>query len=100
MKDKDGSFTYSRSVIINSKLKETLTIFPNPTTNTLTLTHAEVKANTVVQIFTVEGKKMLEQQLSIGTTQTAMDVSKILAGNYILVINNGTATKTLAFVKQ
>ncbi len=100
MFDKDGSYTYSRVVIVNSKLKGAVAIFPNPTTDALTVTYAEVNVNTSVEIFTVDGKKVHEQKLNVGSTQTTIDVSKMPLGNYLLVITDGSNKNTIKFVKQ
>lgn len=97
--DKDGSFTYSKIITINSKLKGSISIFPNPVTNDLTVTHLTAKSNSTVTITGVDGKQLLSQKLVSGTTQSTIDVSKLNSGLYILTINNSDV-HTIKFIKK
>lgn len=97
--DLDGSYTYSKTVTVNSKLKGTYSIYPNPVSNVLTVTHTNAKPSATISIFGVDGKQLLTKKIVTGTTQSSIDVSKLNAGTYILSIND-SVTRTLKFTKN
>jgi pectin methylesterase-like acyl-CoA thioesterase len=97
--DKDGSFTYSKTITINNKLKGSINIYPNPATNDLTVTHLAAKPNSTITITGVDGKQLLSQKLVSGTTQSNIDISKLNNGVYILTINNSDIN-TIKFIKN
>ncbi|WP_067151264.1 T9SS type A sorting domain-containing protein [Pseudotamlana agarivorans] len=59
-------------------------IYPNPVNDTLFLKQISPKAQTL-QIFTMDGKKVLEQSLNTAS-EIKLDVSSLSNGNYILKI--------------
>lgn len=100
MLDRDGTFRYSKVVVVNSKLKGLVAVYPNPAVSSITITHEKAMVNAFVEIRMVDGRKVATQQLQAGALQTSMDVSKLPAGNYLLTIINGEEMTTLPFVKQ
>lgn len=99
MIDLDGSYSYSKIVTVNSKLKGSFSIYPNPANNELTVTHTAAKPSATISIFGVDGKQLLTQKLVIGATQSIIDVTKLNTGTYILSINE-SEVKTLKFTKN
>jgi hypothetical protein len=100
MTDKDGSFRYSKVVIVNSRLRGIVSLYPNPATNLLTVTHGKANINATVQVTAVNGRRMITQTLMPGALQTAVGVANLAAGTYTLVIINGTERTNMKFVKQ
>lgn len=100
MIDKSGTYKYSSIVVLNTKIKGTITIYPNPSTTAITVTHAKATANAVAEIYLVDGRKVSTKQLFENNTQTTIDVSKLPAGNYLLTIINGQERNTVPFVKS
>jgi len=102
MVDKDGSFTYSKVITINPKKQSTpkLDIFPNPVASNLTVSHEKAAANAAIKVVTVDGKVVLTRNLQAGATQSTIDVSKLIKGNYLVVFTNDGATSSTQFVKQ
>jgi hypothetical protein len=98
--DKDGSFKYSSVVAVNAKHSTKLDIFPNPVVNTATLSHTKAGDNATVKLITIDGKTVLTQNIQAGATQSSIDVSKLIKGNYLVVFENGTTRTSLQFVKQ
>jgi hypothetical protein len=98
--DKDGSFKYSQVVAVNSKQSVKLDIFPNPVVNSATLSHTKAIENAVVKIITVDGKNIITQNIQVGATQSSIDVSKLIKGNYVIVFENDGVRTSLQFVKQ
>lgn len=96
----DGSFSYSKTVVLNSKVKTKLSIFPNPVVSTLVIAHEKANANTVVEIFTVEGKKIVIQNVETGAIQTSIDLVKLPVGNYFLKLVDNETNPVISFVKK
>ena len=98
--DRDGKFKYSNVVSINTKLKGGLTVYPNPTTDNITVSHSKASANTTLNVLTVSGKKVSSITVSKDAVQTSVDVSTLPAGNYVIVINNAGERSSVKFVKE
>lgn len=100
MTDKDGLFKYSDIVVVKNKSAATIEIFPNPAKNTLAVFHGKANRNATIEVVAVNGTKVLSRKLIMNATQTSIDVSKLSAGVYMLMINNGVEKASVQFVKQ
>ncbi|MCZ2224071.1 MAG: T9SS type A sorting domain-containing protein [Chitinophagales bacterium] len=100
MIDKDGSFKYSKTISLNGKQVVKLEIYPNPVRNTATLSHEKVTDKAVLRITTLDGRTVLTSYVQAGATQTTVDVSKLLSGNYIAVFENNGIRSSVQFIKQ
>ncbi|MBX2930657.1 MAG: T9SS type A sorting domain-containing protein [Chitinophagaceae bacterium] len=100
MNDKDGSYKYSRVVSLNGKQTVKLDIYPNPVRNTATLSHEKVTDKAVLRITTLDGRTVLTSYVQAGATQTTVDVSKLLSGNYIAVFESNGNRSSVQFIKQ
>jgi pectinesterase len=100
MMDKDGSYKYSNVVTVNSKLINTLAVYPNPTDALLTVTHTKAAPNTNISIYMPDGKKVLVAIVLANTTQTALSVAGLPKGQYLLVITDGQSRQSINFIKQ
>jgi hypothetical protein len=73
-----------------------LTAFPNPTMNNLTLQLSEITSeNMVYQLFDMQGKLINEQQ--IVALQTQIDMSQMAMATYFLHVFNQDKTKNQSF---
>lgn len=100
MTDKDGSFKYSSIVVLSSKPSTKLDVFPNPIVNTATLTHELAGTKATIKVVSIEGKNVFTQNIQVGATQSSIDVSKLVRGNYLIVFENEGKRATIQFVKQ
>jgi hypothetical protein len=100
MTDKDGSFKYSQTVVLNSKKSIKLEVYPNPVSNTITLSHTKADNTASIKIVTVEGKTIATYNVQVGATQTSIDATKLTRGNYLVVFENEGAKSTSQFIKQ
>lgn len=69
-----------------------VSIFPNPANNNLTLDLNSNKNSTVsVQILDINGRVYLASEISVnsGNTKTSLDISSLAAGVYFVAIDNG-----------
>jgi pectinesterase len=100
MVDKDGAFTYSKVVVINSQLTAKFIAYPNPTSNVITLVHPKVNTTANVKIIGVNGSVVFAKAITVGATQSLLDVSVLSPGNYTIIFDaENTHLKTL-FLKQ
>lgn len=98
--DNDGRFTYSNIVKIESKTSLRLSVFPNPSSSTITITHSKSSGDGFVKITNVEGRLLLTVKVSLGVSQTRIDVSKFAAGNYLVVFDDRFEKQTTKFMKN
>ncbi len=98
--DKDGSFKYSSVIVMNAKSGIKLDIYPNPAINNLVITHPQSTVNSTVKIVNIDGKNLITQNLQNGATQSTIDVSKLIKGNYLVVFENDGTRSATQFVKQ
>jgi energy-coupling factor transporter ATP-binding protein EcfA2 len=98
--DKDGSFKYSSVIVMNAKSGIKLDIYPNPAINNLVITHPQSTVNSTVKIINIDGKNLITQNLQNGATQSTIDVSKLIKGNYLVVFENDGTRSATQFVKQ
>lgn len=99
--DKDGKYSYSKTITVNTKKSSIkLDIFPNPVASNLTVSHEKATVNAAIKVVTVDGKVVLTRNLQAGATQSTIDVSKLIKGNYLVVFTNDDNTSSTQFVKQ
>jgi pectin methylesterase-like acyl-CoA thioesterase len=95
-----GETSYSKIVIINTRLKEGISIYPNPVRNNLTLSHSKAGKNAVVEIYSADGRRMLRTAVQPSAIQTAIDVSGLVNGVYLVIYYDGINKTTAKFIKQ
>ena len=77
-----------------------LKVFPNPSTNTITINHsASVGAPSYLQIFSENGSKVLTHNVPRNSFITILTISKLASGNYFIVYINGDEKRETKFVK-
>jgi len=89
--DNDGSFIYSRTVVLNNqKNGSAYTIYPNPADQTIGIAlPASVKGTTEIELFDAIGRKLAGQRSTGNSVE--LPTSYLPNGNYVLRIsNNGT----------
>lgn len=98
--DRDGSYKYSTIIAINNKKPGVLSIFPNPVNNTVFISHDKAAAGAKIEVYAMDGRKVLGATATTGATQTTVNASSLPAGNYNLVFANGDQVQFIKFVKQ
>lgn len=97
--DNDGNFAYSDVVSVNLAGQTSLSVYPNPTSDVLNLTHASA-TNGSVKVFSLGGQSLIEQSLANGATSTSINVSNLVKGAYLVVVNNAGVQSSVKFVKN
>lgn len=98
--DKNGAYKYSSIEVIKNSLSIKTEVFPNPTRGNLTINHGAAVTGASVKVMNIEGKLIRTIPVQLGSTQTALMVTELVRGNYLLMFeNNGTKSIT-QFSKQ
>lgn len=87
---------FDRMSVDENDISAQTKIFPNPAADQLNITLPETSGNWKFKIISADGK-----QLSVGSlVGNRVDVAGLGAGIYFLVLDNGTKTGRVTFVKQ
>lgn len=97
--DKDGSFSYSKVIVINTKPSAAISVYPNPAGETLTLNHTRAGNKAVVDIYSVDGKRISSYQIQPSAIQSTIDVSELVKGTYMLIYSDGVNKTSSKFIK-
>jgi len=97
--DKNGSISYSKIIVINTRSAKDLSVYPNPVGETLTLTHSKAGSNAMVDIFSVDGKKMMSYKINPSAIQSTLEVSELVKGLYLIVYSDGVNKTSSKFIK-
>ncbi len=99
MIDKDGTFTYSKIVVINKQLTAKFMAYPNPVISTLNIVYPKASNNAVLKVVSANGSIVVLKQLGIGTTQTVINFNELAAGSYLLMYDDNDTHQVTQFVK-
>lgn len=96
MIDRDGTFAFSRVQNVFMNVETTLTIYPNPVVNDLTIETKDRKAVSGIYLINAAGQKT-----AMSMSADKIDMSKVRAGIYVIQVNqaNGVVSTTKV-VKQ
>jgi alpha-tubulin suppressor-like RCC1 family protein len=98
--DRDGRYSYSIIVmLINSKEQSILAINPNPAKDILQLNTNSTRPGTI-RIYSMQGKLVLQQQVTAGNQQQSIYISKLPAGMYSVQLQTDNETETHKLIKQ
>lgn len=98
--DLDGKFKYSNIAVINTKLKNKFSAYPNPSTDNITISHAKAGVNSMIMVYSNDGKQLLQVKVSKDAVQTSLDISKLVTGTYHVSFVNGSERSSLEFIKR
>ncbi|MDG2441080.1 MAG: T9SS type A sorting domain-containing protein, partial [Crocinitomicaceae bacterium] len=74
-------------------------VYPNPTTNVITIDLGNHKGSVDYSLVSLEGK-VIEKVYNVSTSEIVLDLSQELAGVYLLRIDDNTSFKITKVVKQ
>lgn len=98
--DLDGRETISPVKKVNFNKIHTVSLFPNPTVNELTISFNEYDAKVIstISVLDFNGSKVMTEEIQSETTQ--LNVSKMPAGTYFIQITNSTTSEIYRFIKS
>jgi hypothetical protein len=76
-----------------------LRAFPNPATSFVTIDHTIAEEGAILQLYTLQGQKLLERVVPTGAFTTTIDLRNFVAGSYIAVFQNYKDRKSVLFEK-
>ncbi|WP_431167209.1 T9SS type A sorting domain-containing protein [Tenacibaculum halocynthiae] len=90
----------TKSLGVNDHTLNTLTLFPNPAKDFVTINLESLLINKVtIEVFTLQGKRVIhKKEISFINKKTTLNTSKLVAGIYLITItdeNNNKATKKM-----
>jgi pectinesterase len=100
MKDQDGSFRYSNTNTVTIKKADELKIIPNLVTDNINVFHAKAKAGAKIEVYAVDGRRMIQFPVMKAATQTHVSAGYFPAGTYHLVFIDGEKVEFVRFVKH
>ncbi|MFY7900679.1 MAG: glycosyl hydrolase [Chitinophagaceae bacterium] len=101
MVDKDGSFSYSRTLVQESSSKRLFNIYPTITSaNSITLSYNQIEKATTIKIIGMDGKLYFSQQAKGNSGTEQIDISNLKAGTYIFLIQDSQGVETAKFIRN
>lgn len=99
MIDLDGSVAYSDVRKVNFVNEESVSVYPNPATSVLniTATGSIINKAASVQVFSMEGKLVMQKQVSALNRTESFNVSALATGKYIMRISSESEVITKSF---
>jgi hypothetical protein len=99
--DMDGSFFYSKIVRLHPDVKEdfNLSVFPNPASSYLTVSHPKTAEKASLEIYARDGKRLGEYMIAKGLVQSTINISSLPNGYYIIVYKGNGEIKSTVFIK-
>ena len=73
-------------------------IFPNPVTNSFTISLKEASGEVVATILDIKGSALMVRKFA-GVKQVNFDASNLKAGQYLVQIQTGKGVEVLKFIK-
>lgn len=96
----DGSFIYSHTNAVNIPKADKLKIIPNLVTENVNVFHSRAKAGAKLEIYSADGRAVMQAQVLKDATQTAVSAAAMPAGIYHLVFVNEGRVEFVKFMKQ
>lgn len=85
--------------INNYEINNSLSIYPNPASENITINFISSSKNTSVKIYDARGR-MVKNMENVKSGETTLNVSELESGLYLINVNNGKSSVTKRFVKQ
>ena len=103
--DVDGNFTYSDIISIEAPAKGgiSVSLYPNPTKNTVNIAFSSLDAYTgVLTVTDIVGKVVYQSDIMLGTgtTITRLDMSGYEQGQYFVKLSTSASSTTCKVVKE
>ena len=97
--DLDTSSTTAATGINNYTKANSISVYPVPASDKLLINFSESLNNTTIEIYNLQGEKMLSQNCMSGIQIVAVDISSLPEGNYLLRANSLNKTLLRKFIK-
>jgi hypothetical protein len=95
---KDGVKLASDVLSVQGLMK--VSLYPNPVQDQLVIRHPQADAGAAVQVISIDGRQILTQNMQQGAEQTTVNVSKLISGNYRVIMNMNGVRQSKSFIKK
>lgn len=98
--DRDGRFTYSSVIILNSNQRLLTTISPNPVIQNTTIRFSKSAAPSSITLLNANGQTVLQQAVKAGSSTAIVEMHRLPAGIYYLQLHTAGNIETQKIIKQ
>jgi hypothetical protein len=98
--NKDGSFQYSKVLLLFKTASAGITVFPNPTTGVILVKHTTARDKDVCRVVSMDGRMLLSVAVAAMSTATTLDVQALKPGAYMLEYISGQNRQLTMFYKH
>ena len=99
MVDLDGSFEYSNIVLLRTSTDGNISVFPNPSKNTIKIQFQTLfEGSADFSITDMSGKTVMQGNIS--SENPDLDINSLAAGLYILQVNGENVNGTVKLIKE
>jgi hypothetical protein len=99
--DTDGSTSMSKILSVGkANQSANISVYPNPVTGTLNISHTKVKGYSFAKIYNLNGQVLSFKLLNTNAIGTTIDMSGFKSGNYILELYDGTQKSFIKLMKM
>ncbi|MCG2617859.1 T9SS type A sorting domain-containing protein [Terrimonas sp. NA20] len=92
--DNNGSIKYSQVVPVFFEKTGVVSLYPNPTSGSITILHPAGSSGDRVQIFDPAGRQVLQQDLLKGKTFTSVNMQSLARGVYHVTLRSNGVLRT------
>ena len=100
MIEKNGQFKFSKIVLINTKPAAGISVYPNPAKDQVIVLHQKADKPAHIFVYNANGARVLTAPVKQTAVQSAIDVSDLSHGIYLIVYSDGSLRTTATFIKQ
>ncbi len=97
--DIDGTSSYSRVIYLKHDSADNLSVFPNPASDKIIVSHPNSTAYSTLKIIASTGQNVYQSKINALNSQTTIDIQNLSSGIYLVVLESGKDKQYLKFIK-
>lgn len=97
--NKDGSYSFSKIIVINNKIITSLSLCPNPANDYIAVKFSELNENSFLNIYTSDGRLVKQSAIAKHEIQALINVQSLPKGNYYLELVSKDVKQRVSFIK-
>ncbi len=98
--DVDNSYSISYIVSVKAVNGNKISIYPAVASSSINITYPKSSTKDNIDIYNVNGKKLIHFVVNQGSAKSAIDISRLVTGTYILAYTSEAKTYSFKFIKQ
>lgn len=95
-----GNIACSVTGLQEQSSSNSMTVFPNPTENKLTISYAEITTPVSFELYDISGRLVLKEQTLSQNTTHEINLENIERGSYVLIIHSENSNKAFKIIKN